>query len=125
MKDRDFTTELPGYEIFDPEEEAAIQLEVERIAAEFPRYSLADIRKDLGVSQAELAIRMETTKEKIAERYLVLRRQKRIGKERKCKGCQKSLSIYNDDPLCVECFVNPVIVLKTLKKIKGLGNNEE
>ena len=67
MKDRDFTTELPGYEIFDPEEEAAIQLEVERIAAEFPRYSLADIRKDLGVSQAELAIRMETTTEKIAE----------------------------------------------------------
>ena len=53
MKDRDFTTELPGAEIFDPEEEAAIQLEVERIAAEFPRYSLADIRKDLGVSQAE------------------------------------------------------------------------
>ena len=67
MKDRDFTTELPGAEIFDPEEEAAIQLEVERIAAEFPRYSLADIRKDLGVSQAELAIRMETTTEKIAE----------------------------------------------------------
>ena len=67
MKDRDFTTQLPGSEIFDPEEEAAIQLEVERIAAEFPRYSLADIRKGLGVSQAELAIRMETTTEKIAE----------------------------------------------------------
>jgi len=69
--------------------------------------------------------REQATKEKIAERYLVLRRQKRIGKERKCKSCQKDLSIYNDEPLCVECFVNPVIVLKTLKKIKGLGNNEE
>jgi DNA-binding transcriptional regulator YiaG len=67
VKDREFTTELPGAEIFDPEEEAAIQLEVERIVAEFPRYSLADIRKDLGVSQAELAIRMETTTERIAE----------------------------------------------------------
>jgi hypothetical protein len=69
--------------------------------------------------------REQATKEKIAERYLVLRRQKRIGKERKCKSCQKSLSIYNDEPLCVECFVNPVIVLKTLKKIKGMGNSEE
>ena len=28
--------------------------------------------------------REQATKEKIAERYLVLRRQKRIGKERKC-----------------------------------------
>ena len=67
MKDRDFTTQLPGSEIFDPEEEAEIQLEVERIAAEFPRYSLADIRKGLGVSQDELAIRMETTPERVAE----------------------------------------------------------
>ena len=67
MKDRDFTTELPGAEIFDPEEDAEIQLEVERIAAEFPRYSLADIRKGLGVSKSELAIRMETTTEKILE----------------------------------------------------------
>jgi hypothetical protein len=33
--------------------------------------------------------REQATKEKIAERYLVLRRQKRIGKERKCKSCQK------------------------------------
>jgi DNA-binding XRE family transcriptional regulator len=67
VKDRDFTTELPGYEIFDPEEEAAIQLEVERIAAEFPRFSLADIRKGLGVSQAELASRMSVTPQKVAE----------------------------------------------------------
>jgi len=67
MKNMEFTTELPGAEIFDPEEQAELQKEVERIAAEFPRFSLTDIRKGLGVSQAELAIRMETTKEKIAE----------------------------------------------------------
>lgn len=67
MKDREFTTELPGAEIFDPEEDAEIQLEVERIAAEFPRYSLADIRKGLGVSQAELASRMSVTPQKVAE----------------------------------------------------------
>jgi plasmid maintenance system antidote protein VapI len=67
VKDREFTTELPGAEIFDPEEDAEIQLEVERIAAEFPRYSLADIRKGLGVSQAELASRMSVTPQKVAE----------------------------------------------------------
>lgn len=67
MKDRDFTTELPGDEIFDPEEEAKLQEEVERIAAEFPRFSLTDIRKGLGVSQAELANRMSVTPEKVAE----------------------------------------------------------
>ena len=67
MKDRDFTTQLPGDEIFDPEEEAKLQKEVERIAAEFPMYSLADIRESLGVSQATLAIQMETTPERVAE----------------------------------------------------------
>ena len=67
MKDRDFTTELPGDEIFDPEEEAKLQEEVERIAAEFPRFSLANIRKGLGVSQAELASRMSVTPQKVAE----------------------------------------------------------
>jgi DNA-binding transcriptional regulator YiaG len=67
VKDRDFTTELPGAEIFDPEEEAKLQEEVERIAAEFPRFSLADIRNGLGVSQAELANRMSVAPEKVAE----------------------------------------------------------
>jgi len=67
MKNMEFTTELPGAEIFDPEEEAKLQEEVERIAAEFPRFSLADIRKGLGVSQTELASRMSVTPQKVAE----------------------------------------------------------
>ena len=67
MKDRDFTTQLPGSEIFDPEEEAKLQEEVERLAAEFPRYSLANIREGLCVSRAELAKRMSVTPEKVAE----------------------------------------------------------
>jgi len=67
MKNMEFTTELPGAQIFDPEEEAKLQEEVKRIAAEFPRFSLADIRKGLGVSQAELASRMSVTPQKVAE----------------------------------------------------------
>ena len=67
MKNMEFTTKLPGDEIFDPEEEAKLQKEVERIAAEFPMFSLADIRESLGVSQATLAIQMETTPERVAE----------------------------------------------------------
>ena len=67
MKDRDFTTQLPGSAIFDPEEEAKLQEEVERIAAEFPRFSLTDIRNGLGVSLAELARRMSVTPQKVAE----------------------------------------------------------
>jgi hypothetical protein len=58
------------------------------------------------------------TKEKIAARYIISRRQKRKGKERKCKSCGEALSIYNDDNLCVKCNVNPVDVVKALKQIK-------
>ena len=59
------------------------------------------------------------TKEKIAARYIYARRQKRKGKDRKCKNCNQPLSIYNDDPLCIECNVNPKDVNKALKQIKG------
>ena len=59
-----------------------------------------------------------STKEKIAARYMVSRRQKRIGKERSCKSCKEALSIYNDDALCVKCNVNPSDVAKALKEIK-------
>lgn len=63
--------------------------------------------------------RVAATKQKIAQRYMVTRRQKRKGKERKCKSCGAPLSIYNDDPLCIKCNVNPTEVLKALKQIKG------
>jgi hypothetical protein len=69
--------------------------------------------------------RNSATKEKIAARYLVTRRQKRKGKVRKCKSCDKGLSIYNDDPLCVNCSINPKDVAKVLKNIKGMANGKE
>ena len=59
------------------------------------------------------------TKEKIAARYIHSRRQKRLGKDRRCKKCGNSLSIYNDENLCNECNVNPNDVAKILKQIKG------
>lgn len=62
--------------------------------------------------------RDEATKEKIAARYIISRRQKRKGKERKCKSCGEGLSIYNDENLCVKCTVNPSDVSKALKQIK-------
>lgn len=62
--------------------------------------------------------RESATKEKIAARYLVERRQRRIGKSRKCKSCNEDLSIYNDENLCVKCEINPKEVAKALKQIK-------
>lgn len=62
--------------------------------------------------------RDEATKEKIVARYIVERRQKRIGKKRKCKSCGQNLSIYNDENLCISCNVNPNDVNKALKEIK-------
>ena len=63
--------------------------------------------------------RDSATKEKIASRYIVVRRQKRKGKVRKCKNCGEDLSIYNDDQLCYLCNINPKDVAKALKDIKG------
>jgi hypothetical protein len=68
--------------------------------------------------------REAATKEKMAEKYAQNRRNKRIGKIRKCKGCGEPLSVYNDDPLCTKCLVNPLEVKKALKEIKGLLNGK-
>jgi len=65
--------------------------------------------------------RSDATKEKIAARYIVERRQLRIGKDRKCKNCKGSLSIYNDDNLCNKCNINPKDVSKAFKELKRLG----
>jgi uncharacterized protein YmfQ (DUF2313 family) len=70
--------------------------------------------------------RDEATKEKIAERYLITRRQKRIGKNRKCLGgCGVKLSIYNDDGFCSNCNVSKKAVDKMLKEIKGYFDYEQ
>lgn len=65
------------------------------------------------------------TKEKIAARYIHIRRQKRVGKDRKCKSCQMDISIYNDGPLCMQCTVNPSDVNKILKQIRGMIRDAE
>jgi hypothetical protein len=69
--------------------------------------------------------REQATKQKIATRYLYSRRQKRKGKDRKCKSCDQQLSIYNDDALCNTCAINPKDVSKILKEIKDLSNGKE
>jgi hypothetical protein len=64
------------------------------------------------------------TKEKIAARYQISRRKKRLGKARPCSSCGLGLSIYNDEQLCQKCLVNPNEVAKILKEIKGLANGK-
>lgn len=68
--------------------------------------------------------REAATKEKISARYLLTRRSKRTGKDRRCKKCNTSLSIYNDDVLCSTCDVNPKDVSSALKDLKGLSNGK-
>ena len=69
--------------------------------------------------------REEATKEKIAQRYAISRRNKMIGKPRSCKSCGQPLSAYNDGQLCSSCIVNPKDVSLTLKEIKRLANGKE
>lgn len=72
------------------------------------------------------ACRDEATKDKIAERYQVSRRQKRIGKVRKCLGgCERQLSIYNDSGFCSNCNVSKKTVDKVLKQLKGYFDYEQ
>ena len=72
------------------------------------------------------ACRNEATKEKIENRYNVTRRQKRIGKERKCLGeCGQQLSIYNDSKFCPNCNVSEKQVIKMIKQLKGFVEYEQ
>ena len=66
------------------------------------------------------------TKNKIAERYQITRRQRRKGKKRLCLGgCGKQLSIYNDSGFCANCNVSKKAVDKMLKQIKGYFDYEQ
>jgi hypothetical protein len=70
--------------------------------------------------------RDESTKEKIAERYQITRRQKRKGKKRLCLGgCGVQLSIYNDFGFCSNCNVSEKQVAKMLKELKGFIEYEQ
>jgi len=64
------------------------------------------------------------TKEKITQRYLQTRRNKRYGKDRRCKSCDAALSVYNDDSICQSCEIVPKDVEKALKQIKGLASGK-
>lgn len=63
------------------------------------------------------------TKEKIAERYLIKRRQNLQKKNRLCKSCGVKLSAYNDEVLCQNCLIDPKEVSKTIKEIRGYSAN--
>ncbi len=70
--------------------------------------------------------RDSATKDKIAERYNVSRRQKRIGKVRRCLGgCGVQLSIYNDSGFCSNCNVSQKAVEKMIKELKGIIDYEQ
>jgi len=64
------------------------------------------------------------TKEKIAQRYAISKRNKMIGKKRDCKSCGLALSAYNDDQICHSCSVNPGEVFKALKEIRGIAGGK-
>lgn len=68
--------------------------------------------------------REEATKEKIAERYEIIRRRRMFGKKRYCKSCSSLLSSYNDDSLCGSCYINPDEVMQELKVIKRFMNGK-
>lgn len=69
--------------------------------------------------------RESATKEKIAIRYNQTRRQRRVGKDRRCKSCNTQLSIYNDNELCDTCTINPKDVRAILRDIKRLSKKDE
>lgn len=70
--------------------------------------------------------RDDATKEKIAERYKITRRQKRMGKKRLCLGgCGQELSIYNDSGFCSNCNVSKKAVDKMMKQLKGFIDYEQ
>jgi hypothetical protein len=72
------------------------------------------------------ACRDAATKQKIADRYRITRRQRRIGKKRLCiGGCKEQLSIYNDSGFCTNCNINKKEVDKMLKQLKGFFDYEQ
>jgi hypothetical protein len=68
--------------------------------------------------------RESATREKITQRYIAGRIKKRLSKDRRCKSCGGKLSIYNDDPICGQCLINPKDVSTALKEIKDFKNGK-
>ena len=64
------------------------------------------------------------TRQKIAERYVVSRRNGRVNKTRLCKSCGAKLSIYNDSSTCSACDINPSEVKKALRDMREIANGK-
>jgi hypothetical protein len=66
------------------------------------------------------------TRAKIAERYSLSKKRRRINKIRKCLGgCNTKLSVYNDSGFCANCNVSAKTVKKMLRQIKGYFDYEQ
>jgi hypothetical protein len=72
-----------------------------------------------------VSCREQATKEKIAARYALSRRAKRMAKKKLCKSCGQPISVYNDFDLCQACDINPIDVAKALRQIKGISNGKD
>jgi hypothetical protein len=68
--------------------------------------------------------REDATREKIRAKYVLARLKKRATKVRLCTSCRSPLSIYNDEPICNHCSVDPKEVMKAIKEIKDLMNGK-
>lgn len=68
--------------------------------------------------------RESATKEKISLRYEQTRRERRRNKDRRCKVCNESLSIYNDDKSCEKCIIDPKEINRVLRQVKGIINGK-
>jgi hypothetical protein len=68
--------------------------------------------------------REEATKEKISERYAIVKRKKRAKNLKTCRSCPTKLSVYNEDSICSTCAIDPDIVSKTLRELRGISNGK-
>jgi hypothetical protein len=69
--------------------------------------------------------RTHATREKINERYLKQRLENPSHKQRKCKSCGASLSVYNNEKICGKCRIDPLEVTKALKEIKRIADGKD
>lgn len=69
--------------------------------------------------------REQATKEKISERYIANRRKKWAKAPRLCTFCGKKLSVYNDEPICENCEIDPKGIKEALRDIKRLSRDAE
>jgi hypothetical protein len=67
-----------------------------------------------------------SARNKIAQRYQVMRLKNRGKKPRKCSGgCGTIISMYNENGFCSSCMVNKKKVDKAIKELRGLFEYEQ